>query len=70
MASAPVSFSTARRSASSSVKVQLRLRKQDAVLRHLRFERLEAVLHRGEIMALPNAAHPRRRDRQATDTRT
>src|SRR5258708_34661435 len=40
-------------------RLDLRLRKQDAVLRHLRFERLEAQLHRGQVVALPDAAHPR-----------
>ena len=35
------------------------------VLRHLGFERLEAVFHRRQIMPLPHAAHPGRRDRQA-----
>ena len=42
----------------------LRLGEQDAFLRHLGFERLETMLHRGQIVALPHAAHAGRRDRQ------
>ena len=42
----------------------LGLGKQDAVLRHLGLKRLEALLHRGQIVALPHAAHPGGRDRQ------
>src|SRR4029077_18881651 len=38
---------------------------QDPVLRHLSFEGLEAVFDRRQIVALPHAAHPGRRDRQA-----
>src|SRR6516164_9560410 len=38
---------------------------QDAILCHLGFERLEAVFDRRQIVALPHAAHPGRRDRQA-----
>src|SRR5438128_2159328 len=41
----------------------LRLGEQDAILRHLGFERLEAMFHHGQIVALPHAAHPGRRDR-------
>ena len=33
-----------------------------ALLGHLGFERLEALLHRLQIMALPHPAHARRRD--------
>src|SRR5499433_3640114 len=36
----------------------LGLGQQDAILRHLGFERLEAMLDRGQIVALPHAAHP------------
>src|SRR5260370_9165364 len=43
----------------------LGLSQEDAVLRHLGFERLEAVLDRGQVVALPYTAHPGRRDRQA-----
>src|SRR5215472_14956659 len=38
---------------------------EDTILRNLGFERLEAVFDRGQIVALPHAAHARRRDRQA-----
>jgi hypothetical protein len=41
----------------------LRLGEQDAILRRLGLKRLQAMLHRGQIVALPHAAHPRRRDR-------
>src|SRR5215212_1137019 len=43
----------------------LRFGQQDTLLRRLGFERLEAQLHRGQVVALPDAAHPGRRDRQA-----
>jgi hypothetical protein len=43
----------------------LPLGQQDAVLRHPGFERLQAQLHRRQVVALPHAAHPSRRDRQA-----
>jgi hypothetical protein len=35
------------------------------ILPDLGFERLETVFDRGQIVALPYAAHPGRRDRQA-----
>src|SRR5215831_11663087 len=38
---------------------------QDVILRHFGFESLEAVFHRGQIVALPHAAHTSGRDRQA-----
>ena len=38
---------------------------QDAFLSRLGFQRLEAQLHRGQVVALPDAAHPGRRDREA-----
>ena len=41
----------------------LGLGQQDAILRHLGFERLEAMFHRGQIVTLPHAAYPGRRDR-------
>src|SRR5437879_9086002 len=44
----------------------LRFGEQDAVLRRFGLKRLQAMLHRGQIVALPHAAHPRRRDRQLT----
>src|SRR5215471_13666731 len=34
-------------------------------MRHLGFKRLEAVLHRRQVVALPHAAHPGWRNRQA-----
>jgi hypothetical protein len=40
----------------------LGLGQQDAILRHLGFERLEAMLHRGQIVPLAHAAHPGGRD--------
>jgi hypothetical protein len=43
----------------------LRFGQQDIILRHLGFQRLEAVFDRSQIVALPHAAHARRRDRQA-----
>ena len=43
----------------------LRLGQQNALLRRLGVERLEAQLHRGQVVALPDATHPGRRDRQA-----
>src|SRR5436190_17592776 len=42
----------------------LRLGQQDAILCRLGFERFEAVLHRGQVVALPHAAHADGRDRQ------
>jgi len=42
----------------------LGLGQQDPILRHLGFQRLEAVFDRRQIVALPHAAHARRRDRQ------
>src|SRR5205814_6131603 len=53
----------------------LRLGQQDAILCRLGFERFEAVLHRGQVVALPHAAHTGGRDRQqrrfsASETRT
>jgi hypothetical protein len=39
------------------------LGQQDSVLRHLGFERLQAQLHRGQIVTLPHAPHACRRDR-------
>jgi hypothetical protein len=44
----------------------LRFREHDAVLRHFRLQRLEPMLHRRQVMALPHTAHPGWRDRQAT----
>src|SRR5437773_8051144 len=43
----------------------LRFGEQHAFLCHLDLERLEAVLHRGQIVTLPDAAHAGGRDRQA-----
>src|ERR1700730_3493470 len=43
----------------------LRLGQDQAFLRNLGFQRLEPFLHRLEIMALPDAAHPGRGDRVA-----
>ena len=43
----------------------LRLGQQDAILCHLGLQRLQAEFHRGQVVALPHAAHTRRRDRQA-----
>jgi hypothetical protein len=40
----------------------LRLGQQDALLRRLGFERLQPVLHRRQIVALPHAAHAGRRN--------
>src|SRR6516225_640743 len=53
----------------------LRLGEQDAILRHLGLERLQAQLHRGQVVALPDAAHPageidNPRRFTASDTRT
>src|SRR5436190_1073729 len=42
----------------------LRLGQQDAILCRLGFERFEALLHRGQVVALPHAAHTGGRDRQ------
>jgi hypothetical protein len=42
---------------------------RDAILRHLGFECLEAVLDRGQIVTQPHAAHPGGRDRQTTPLR-
>ena len=44
----------------------LRFGRQDVILRRRGFERLEPVLHRNPVMALPDAAQPGRRDRPAT----
>ena len=38
---------------------QLTLREHQALLRHLGLERLEALLHGLEVMALPHSAHAR-----------
>src|SRR5439155_4440404 len=43
----------------------LRLGQQDALLRHLGFERRQAVLDRGQIVTQPHAAHAGGRNRQA-----
>src|SRR5437879_4810746 len=42
----------------------LRFREQDAVPRRFRLKPRQALPHRGQIVALPHAAHPRRRNRQ------
>ena len=42
----------------------LRLGQQNPILCHLGFERLQAEFHRGEIVALPHAAHAGGRNRQ------
>ena len=42
----------------------LRLGQQDALLGYLGLECLEAVLHRGQVVALPDATHTGRRNRQ------
>src|SRR4029079_3291065 len=44
----------------------LRFGEQDAILRRLGLERLQAVLHRGQVVALPHAAHAGGRYRQPT----
>ena len=43
----------------------LRFREHDAVLRHFRLQRLEPMLHRRQVVALPHTAHTGWRDRQA-----
>jgi hypothetical protein len=43
----------------------LRLGQQDALLRHLGFDSLQAVLDRGQIVTQPHEAHAGGRDRQA-----
>jgi hypothetical protein len=44
----------------------LALGQQDTLLRHLGFECLEAVFHRGQVMALPHATHTGGGNRQPT----
>ena len=44
---------------------ELTFGEHQAFLRHLRLERLEALLHRLEIVALPDPAHAGGRDRVA-----
>jgi len=41
----------------------LSLNQQDAILRHLGFEGLQTQFHRRQVVPLPYAAHPGRRDR-------
>jgi hypothetical protein len=44
---------------------QLRFREEATVLRHLGFERLQALFHGGQVVTNPNARDAARRDRQA-----
>jgi hypothetical protein len=44
-------------------RLELRFGEDEALLRHLRLEHLQALLHRREVVPLPDAAHARRRDR-------
>jgi hypothetical protein len=44
---------------------QLAFREDQPLLRHLGLERLQPLLHRCQVVAQPDAAHPERRDRDA-----
>jgi hypothetical protein len=45
--------------------LHLRFGQHQALLRHLGFQCFQPVLHGGQVMALPDAANPGRRDREA-----